>query len=62
MDMSAMIVTVVMAILEILEQIFEIHIGFLSQEWISAILAVLWPILVWLVPAVSQSRSGVLRR
>ena len=44
------IVSVVMGILILLDQWLGIRIGFLSEEYVTMVLAVLWPILVYFVP------------
>ena len=54
---SAAIVTVVLAVAEVVEQIFGFSMGWLSEEWISSIIAVLWPILLFLIPGAEWVRS-----
>ena len=50
MGAPQIIITFIMLGLEILEQIFDIHVGWLSEQLISSLLAVLWPILLLLTP------------
>jgi hypothetical protein len=57
MPISAMVVTIVLAALEVLEQITGFGIGWLTEEWISSLIAVLWPILLFLIPGVDWSRA-----
>ena len=53
------IVSLIMAILVILDQTWGIHIGVLTEENITIILAVIWGVLVYFVPnAESNTRSG----
>ena len=43
-------VSVIMAILVILDQLFGIKIGLLTEEYVTLVLAVLWPIIVLITP------------
>ena len=51
-EFSKAIVALIMAILIILEQIYgwEITGSGITEEWITNVLAILTPILVWLIP------------
>ena len=40
----------VMGILLILQQFFGLHVGFLTEEYVAMVIAVIWPILVWWIP------------
>ena len=42
-------VSLIMAVLVIIEQVWGFKLGF-SEETVTIILAVIWPLLVWLVP------------
>jgi len=51
-------VSLIMAVLVILDQTWGIHIGVLSEENITIILTVIWGLLVYFVPnAESDTRS-----
>jgi hypothetical protein len=43
-------VALVMAILVVLEQSFGLHIAGMSEEFVTNLLVILTPLLVWLVP------------
>ena len=42
-------VSLIMAILVIADQIWGFHLG-LSEETVTILLAIIWPLLVWLIP------------
>ena len=44
------LVSLVMGILLILQQFFGLHVGFLTEEYVAMVIAVIWPILVWWIP------------
>ena len=44
------IVSVIMGILLILQRVFGWHVAWLTEDYITMLIAVVWPILVWLVP------------
>jgi hypothetical protein len=46
---SKAIVSVIMGILVIVEQGFGLNFG-IGEEYVTMVLAVIWPILVWLIP------------
>jgi len=46
---SKAIVSIIMGALVIVEQWFGRELG-ISEEWVTTALAVIWPILVWLIP------------
>jgi purine-cytosine permease-like protein len=50
------IVALIMAILVVLEQIFGIPTRGVPQEWVTAVLAAITPIVVWLIP--NKKSSG----
>ena len=43
-------VSVIMAILLILDQVFGIRIGLLTEEYVTLVIAVLWPLIVLVTP------------
>lgn len=57
-EFNKAIVALVMAALVIIEQIWGIKIGSISEETITIVLAVLTPILVWAVPNWPAARTA----
>jgi len=49
MQYNKAIVSIIMGILVIGEQWFGRDLG-ISEEWVTTALAVIWPILVWIIP------------
>ena len=57
-EFNKAIVALVMAILVIIEQLWGFHIAGISEQWLTMLLAILTPILVWLVPNHPAARTA----
>lgn len=44
------LISVVMGLLILLDQWFGISFGFVTEEWLTMLLTVVWAVLVWRVP------------
>ena len=49
-DANKAIVAAVMAILVVIDQVWGIGFGAITEEWITVLLAILTPVFVWLIP------------
>jgi hypothetical protein len=56
-EFNKAIVALAMAVLVIIDQLWGIDLGAVSEETVTIVLAVLTPILVWLVPNWPTRRS-----
>ena len=61
-EFNKAIVAAIMAILVLIDQIWGISFPHLSEEWITGILVVLTPILVWLVPNKPTEHARLVHR
>ena len=49
-EFNKAVIAAAMSLLVIIDQLWGISIGWLSEEYVTMLLAILAPILVWLVP------------
>lgn len=49
-EVNKAVVALVMAVLVVIDQAWGISLGPISEEWVTVLLAILTPVLVWLIP------------